>query len=128
MLKGVGKVQQEAHPQFALLLGDFLAYKINEDYMKFSGDTTQEGYEHFIKKTIQFLTQEIKQKLPKTTIYPVVGNNDSYTGDYGIVPNGKFFAETGNTWNSFLIDQESRQSFLQDFKTSGYYSAIIPHT
>lgn len=114
-------------PQFAMILGDFLGHNFIEDYQLYSGDFTLRGYQGFVKKTLQFLTLSIQKKFPNIPIYPAVGNNDSYDGDYEVVPRGQFFGDIANVWQPLLLDQKNKDIFSREVTAAGYYSVILPH-
>lgn len=120
------KINQQQHPRFGLILGDFLEHDNRRQYILYSGDRTFLGYQLFVKKTLQFMTDQFHVYLPKLEIYPVIGNNDSYSGDYRVVPDGKFLHDTASTWAGYLIGSENRASILRDFPTAGYYAVTVP--
>lgn len=120
------KVNQQEHPYFVLILGDFLAHDFRKKYIQYSGDSSFTGYQQFVKKTLQFLTYQIEQIFPKIDIYPAIGNNDSYTGDYEIVTKGKFFRETATTWDEFIKNKTNLENFRHSFPVAGYYAVILP--
>jgi hypothetical protein len=126
-LLALQKVNQTNKPQFVLVLGDFLAHSFRSKYKKYSSDNSKEGYTQFVKKTLQFLTYKLNQTFPDTSIYPVVGNNDSYTGNYNVVPNGAFLHDTANTWAVMIKDKNNQQAFLQLFPQGGYYAITLPY-
>lgn len=113
---------EEIKPQFVFVLGDFLAHHFDKKYKKFSGDSSKSDFDHFVKKTLQFLSYEIHKSFPQAEIYPVVGNNDSYTGDYGSVPNGKFFHDMEAVWSKLFINQANLTAFHKSFPIGGYYA------
>lgn len=113
---------QEIKPQYVFVLGDFLAHHFDKKYKKFSGDSSKADFANFVKKTLQFLTFEIQKSFPQSEIYPVVGNNDSYTGDYGTVPNGKFFNDMEAVWSKLIVGKNNLNSFHKTFPIGGYYA------
>lgn len=113
-------------PAFAMILGDFLAHDFREKYIDYSGDKSTEGFQKFVKKTFQFLTFEISQAFPNIDVYPVVGNNDTYSGDYQLVPRGKFFQDLTEIWSILIKDKENRESFKHEFPVAGYYQMTLP--
>ena len=113
-------------PEFVIMLGDFLAHDFQQNYQYYSGDTSQTGYQAFVKKTLQFLTAEIKTAIPNILVYPALGNNDSYNGDYGSVPNGMFYKDTASLWQP-LVGQQAG-TFDQTFPVAGYYAVAPPAT
>src|SRR5688572_17290688 len=46
-------VNEQDHPQFVFILGDFLAHHFRQKYRKYSGDRSIESYQAFVKKTLQ---------------------------------------------------------------------------
>lgn len=120
------RAYQNEHPQFVLILGDFLGHDYRAEYILYSRDPTKSGYQNFVKKTLQFLTSEIRQVIPEGDIYPIVGNNDSYTGDYGVVPKGEFFHDVSNIWATLIKDKSNQASFTRDFPQGGYYVVQSP--
>ena len=80
-----------------------------------------------MKKTFEFIINQVYQAVPNIDIYSAVGNNDSYIGNYIISPNSIFFQDTARTWVTLIHDQNNRDSLLKDFTKAGYYSVIAPH-
>lgn len=120
-LSNLQKAHQSEHPQFVIILGDFLGHDFRRDYAAYSGDKTKLGYEKFVKKILQFLTDEFNEVFPDIDIYPVVGNNDSYSGNYRSDPGGQFFQETAQTWAPLIKNKVNQLAFIQQFPVGGYY-------
>lgn len=118
-------VAAKDHPHFALFLGDALAHGFRAKYIYYSHDTSSEGYYAFVAKTFAFLSEELKSALPDIDVYPAVGNNDSYTGNYRVVPQGRFLADTAKTWSSLIVDEKNKLSFLHNFPDAGYYAVNV---
>ena len=121
------RMNQQEHPKFGLILGDFLVHQFRTRYILYSHDTSRAGYQNFVKKTLQFMTYKIHQTFPEIDVYAAVGNNDSYRGDYASVPNGKFFQETAQTWSTLIHDQANQNSLLRTFPQGGYYAVSLSH-
>ena len=68
----------------------------------------------------------IARRFPNTSVYPALGNNDSYCGDYQIEPSGQFLRATAKTWKGFLKNRSNSASFVRTFPMSGSYSIIAP--
>lgn len=115
------QVKLEKHPQFVLILGDFLSHNFREQYYRYSKDKTRASYHAFVKKTLQFLTNEIEKTFPQVDVYPLVGNNDSYTGDYSVIINGDFFRDTSITWSELIKNKNNLENFRSSFLKAGYY-------
>lgn len=124
-LSEIKTVQAKEHPAFVLVLGDFLAHDFKGRYKKYSGDGSSKGYQAFVQKTMQFLTQQIKQVFPTIDVYPAIGNNDSYTGNYTTVPKGPFLADMQATWSQFISNKSNQQEFKQTFANAGFYSVTL---
>ena len=122
-LQHAAQVAKDA--KFVIISGDFLSHHFNEDYYTHSGNTNPKALHAFINKTIAFVALMLKESFPNIPIYPVVGNNDSYCGDYQIQPAGKFLQATTEYWKGFFKNQGNTTAFLQTFPTGGYYT-ILP--
>ncbi|MHB1948665.1 MAG: metallophosphoesterase [Gammaproteobacteria bacterium] len=126
-LTAIDRVSKNEHPKFVLILGDFLAHDFHKKYVRYSGDKSRQGFENFVKKTLQFMTYEFAKEFPTIDVYPVVGNNDSYTGDYRVVPHGRFFQDVTDIWSTLIKNDANRESFKKDFPSGGYYVISIPN-
>lgn len=125
-LAEVTKVNLQDKPKFVLILGDFLAHDYRGQYTKYTGDKSRLGYQSFVKKTFQFLATEINKAFPQTDVYVVVGNNDSYTGDYSVIPRSGFFQDVAHAWADLIKNKTNKEHFLQFFPSSGYYAVTVP--
>lgn len=125
-LRAARETAKSRHAAFVVVLGDFLAHTYQYHYTFFSQDWRGTGYSQFVNKTLMFMTQEINRAFAGLDVYPVVGNNDSYGGDYSSRPNGAFFQETARTWSAFIKQPANRQAFEKQFPTAGYYAVTGP--
>jgi sphingomyelin phosphodiesterase acid-like 3 len=121
-LAEIKTIYQNEKPRFALILGDFLAHAFREQYVLFSHDHTFSGYQDFVRKTLEFMTMQIRAAIPAGDIYPAIGNNDSYTGDYSIVPHGAFLRDTAENWSHLMQDKNNQEAILTTFPKGGYYA------
>jgi sphingomyelin phosphodiesterase acid-like 3 len=121
-LAAIKMINQNEKSHFAFVLGDFLAHHFREQYILYSHDHTALGYQDFVKKTLQFLTAEIRQAIPNGDVYPVVGNNDTYTGDYSVVPDGAFLHDTAAIWSQLMQDHDNQRNMRNTFAKGGYYA------
>lgn len=113
--------------QFIIVLGDFLGHDYKKKYADFSGDTSAEGYQAFVKKTFEFLAIEFQQRFPSIDLYNLLGNNDSYIDDYVFDAKGTFFKDLANLW-SFLIKNPMNQAAMRaSFSNAGYYAVNFPN-
>jgi len=110
------------HPDFIVISGDFLAHDFQETYAKLTGTADPKAIDSFIDKTIAFVTRMIARRFPNTSVYPALGNTDSYCGDYQIEPSGQFLRTTAKTWKGLLKHRANSMSFLRTFPVSGSYS------
>lgn len=125
-LAAARKVAAEHHPQFVLILGDFLAHDMRAKYKKFTNDNSLAGFQSFVYKTLEFLNIEINQYFPKLDVYAVVGNNDTYAGDYVSSPNSQFFQDTAKIWSHLIKNPTNRAAMQKSFIRAGYYAVTIP--
>lgn len=114
-------------PDFIIISGDFLAHDFQETYAKQAGSSDPQAVDSFIDKTIAFVTLMITRRFPNTPVYPALGNNDSYCGDYQVEPGGEFLRATAQTWRGLLHSVSNASVFLRTFPVSGSYSVIAPH-
>jgi sphingomyelin phosphodiesterase acid-like 3 len=114
-------------PDFIMISGDFLSHDFQETYAKLSGGADPKAVHSFIDKTIAFVTWMIATRFPNTSVYPALGNNDSYCGDYQLEPSGQFLRATVKTWKSLLKNRSNSGSFVRTFPTRGSYSIIAPN-
>jgi sphingomyelin phosphodiesterase acid-like 3 len=115
------------HPDFIMISGDFLAHDFQDTYTKLTGSADPRAVDSFIDKTIAFVTRMIARRFPNTSVYPALGNNDSYCGDYQIEPNGQFLRATAKTWKGLLKNRPNSASFVRTFPRSGSYSIVAPN-
>lgn len=111
---------------FIIISGDFLAHDFQENYTKLRPGSAPHSVNLFINKTIGFVTWMFRRRFPHTPVYPALGNNDSYCGDYQLEPAGDFLRATARTWKSLLNSETNARSFLQTFPSSGSYTAGQP--
>lgn len=124
-LKAMQKRAQEQHARFVLLEGDYLGHDYRSLYKKFSSDSSFIAYRSFVKKTFEFLSLELKHFFPNTDIYTVLGNNDSYHGDYIAIPNGPFFKDTAIIFSRLINHSQNKKNMLNEFPTGGYYAVTV---
>jgi len=127
-------------PDFVIYSGDFLAHGFHEKFhdavgMLAAGDEPAAGdcrsgadppLQCFIDRTVEFVTQMLRQSFGEAPIYPVLGNNDSYCGDYQVDPVGPFVERAGATWSRMLIDPGNGVSFNATFRDGGHYVVSPP--
>ncbi len=108
-------------PRFVVITGDFLAHDFRSRF-----DRTAAGkivsYEDFVDRTLAFLALELGGAFPDAQFVPVVGNNDSYCGDYASSKNSPFLAHMAGAWAP-LVNRGAKTTFLETFPGMGHYSA-----
>jgi len=75
----------------------------------------------FTDKTVAFVTAQVRASVGNIPVMFAVGNIDSYTG-YG--PDSTFLSNNAETfYTQFVNGAADQQTFLNTFKSGGYYSA-----
>ena len=97
----------------------FLAHQFPEQYVKYSGDESQADYQVFTKKTLQYLAYKLNQATPQIDLYPVLGNNDSYNGNYNTEPQGAFLKDATDIFSTLIKNKNSRENFIHEFPNAG---------
>lgn len=111
---------------FIIFTGDFLAHNFHGRYEKVNNNNT-DGLDSFIDKTLSFFVMMFEKYFPKVPVYFCLGNNDSYSGDYDIVPEGDFLKKSAVLFAGGLLQlPDNRESFMGTFPIGGYYSIIPP--
>ncbi|MET0648970.1 MAG: metallophosphoesterase [Pyrinomonadaceae bacterium] len=118
--------QVSPRPDFVIISGDFLSHNFQQTYVSLTGNHEPAALESFIDKTIAFITLMIEERFPNTPVYPALGNNDSYCGDYNLAPGGRFLARTAQTWKGLIKERSNVGSFLKTFPASGSYVVSPP--
>lgn len=113
--------------KFVLVLGDTLGHEFRSKYKRYTGDRSPASSQAFIRKTLEFLTRQLSAAFPAADVYTIVGNNDSYQGDYYIVANNQFFADAGRIWSSLIKNPANRESMQKQFQLAGYYAVTLPN-
>lgn len=108
--------------QFILLLGDFLGHEYHRKFREYAKEHDANAYQIFTRKTLQFLSYMLATSFPNINMYPAVGNNDSYHGDYYVAPNGPFFEDTAKTWAMFIKDNTNKKIFKDEMRYAGFYA------
>lgn len=110
------------NPDFIIMTGDFICHDFEAKFKKFSGIDSNEEAHKFLDKTIKFVSYKIKQVFGDISVFPALGNNDSYCGDYQLEANGKFLKTFSDIWKKQINSPDMDKIFLQ----GGYYSATSP--
>jgi len=113
----------DPQPDFILISGDFLGHGFNKYFQKQTGNLGTEVYQSFVRKTIGFVALQLREAFPGVPIYPALGNNDSYCGDYQTEPAGPFLAALREIWRPLI--GSAAGTFDETFPLGGFYS--VPH-
>jgi sphingomyelin phosphodiesterase acid-like 3 len=111
------------HPAFALISGDFLAHEFRREFDAAASNHSDAAYRIFVRKTMQFLAQQLERAFPATMILPALGNNDEECGDYELQPSGPFLADTLPIVHR-LVGNAAGSGFERDWEGHGNYSAL----
>jgi len=111
-------------PAFVLVSGDFLAHGFRQKFDPAATDHSDAAYRIFVRKTMQFLGQQLEQTFPATPILPALGNNDEECGDYQLQPGGSFLADTLPILRR-LVSSAGVPGFDRDWRSYGNYSARV---
>lgn len=113
-------------PDFIIINGDFMSHKFNENFKHFTEIENTDTLNLFIEKTIRFIASMITKHYPETFIYPVLGNDDSYCGNYMVGPESEFLKMFSDTWEPMVNRNSENISFKKDFSKGGYSLVNFP--
>lgn len=116
----------EPNPDFVIISGDFLAHFFEDSIKADVAGLSTAQLDDFIFKTMSFVTNSLRKTFPKAIFYPVLGNNDSFCGDYMITPNGNFLKRITPLWLEMLNGKVDETAFKSSFMKGGYYTANSP--
>jgi sphingomyelin phosphodiesterase acid-like 3 len=102
----------------------FLAHGFRQEFDAAAKDHSDAAYRVFVRKTMQFLGQQLEQNFPATPILPALGNNDEECGDYELQPGGPFLADTLPILRR-LVGSAGGPGFDRDWQGYGNYSARV---
>ncbi len=126
LLKILGEVRKQASSSPVVLFqGDILAHKFRDTFFNLYGNKDETILRSFVHKTVEFFVYKLRRALHNDApVVFVLGNNDSYAGDYRLVPKGRFLAETaGLFYEMFLLREPDKSSFIETYSAGGYYKA-----
>lgn len=108
------------YPDFIMITGDFMSHNFNENYYHYSGNRSEDSLNIFIEKTIKFTSSMILKFFPESQIFPMLGNDDAYCGNYMVDPGGPFLKMVANVWEPFVNYKNSNEFFEEEFSKGGY--------
>jgi sphingomyelin phosphodiesterase acid-like 3 len=115
---------RERAPGFVTVTGDLIAHQFTCRYQTLFPGSSQQSYETFVEKTIQFVVDQLRAEFPGAPVYVSLGNNDSDCGDYRLDAGGSFLSKTAELVAEGL-PVGSRQDVLREFPAGGYYSVAM---
>jgi hypothetical protein len=120
-----GMNREVSDPDVVIVAGDFLAHDFQKKFQAATKLQDEPSYEAFVDKTIAFLASEFHVAFPRARFVPVIGNNDSYCGDYASTPNSPFLAHMAQAWKTAVAAPDAN-AWAAQFATGGYYSLPLP--
>jgi sphingomyelin phosphodiesterase acid-like 3 len=114
---------QNTHPAFIVISGDFLCHDFQANFSQYAPGSS-DSLQSFTSKTIWFMADMLNKYFPSTVVLPVLGNNDSYCGDYMLEPNGPFLSMFARAWVRLLRNNNpvADTAFIKQFSKGGYYT------
>lgn len=114
-------------PDFVLFPGDLLCHRFWTRYPELTGDTSKQGLLAFIEKTADYFLREVTRRFPDVPVFPALGNNDSFEGDFHIVPDSPYLAVTAPLIARLALKNDTdRSGFLETYPHLGCYSVPLP--
>lgn len=113
-------------PDFIIINGDFLAHSFEKNFMNFAHTTDTAALHDFTIKTFDYIVSSIEQAFPNAVLFPTLGNNDSFCGDYEVETPGSFLTRTAPIWQKHLNKLVNVEDFNKTYKKGGYYVAKSP--
>jgi sphingomyelin phosphodiesterase acid-like 3 len=112
-------------PQVIVVPGDFLAHGFRGLWRAChsSGFEDEAAYRDFTAKTIEFVLLRLAAKFPHAQIVPVLGNNDSDRGDYG-VPSAEWLRLLAKELPG-ITENQGKTADWSHYATGGYYSTKL---
>ena len=106
-----------------ILQGDLLSHGFKEKFFELYGNEDEAALRSFVQKTLKFIALELRNAVAgDIPVVFVLGNNDSYAGDYKIIPQGQFLEDTTMLfYNTFLLEKPSFSAFSSTYQAGGYY-------
>jgi sphingomyelin phosphodiesterase acid-like 3 len=113
-------------PDFVIIPGDFLAHEFGKHH-----DFNHQDIQQTLRVPLAMVDAALKNhKIGDAGIFPAIGNNDSYCGDYctslhKLGSLGNFFFDTEKTWEPYTAKNNPDTDFRSKFIRGGYYSATL---
>jgi sphingomyelin phosphodiesterase acid-like 3 len=111
----------------AVFPGDILVHDFETRFYTLYGSQDEAAMRSFLCKTATFFAMEVRAHLGNIPVMFMLGNNDSYEGDFKIEPNSQFLTDTAEPFYTYFLNSVAdHNDFLSTYKTGGYYSATPP--
>ncbi len=114
-----------SNPPVVIISGDFLAHGFREKFDKLVRNHDDAHYAAFVDETMRFLANEFRTAFPRARLLPVIGNSDSYCGDYQGAPSSAFLASMASSFGG-SVGASDPNAFAAQFATGGYYTVPLP--
>ena len=79
---------------FTLVTGDLLVHHFREQFNAVATDHDDAAFRNFVRKSVEFVALQFKQRSPGRPVFLSLGNNDDECGDYATQPDGPFLQDT----------------------------------
>jgi sphingomyelin phosphodiesterase acid-like 3 len=113
--------------QVVIFPGDILAHQFPEKFFKLYGEEDYDALRSFVYKTVVFFATQVRERMGSIPVMFTLGNNDSYAGDYLLVPGGAFLADTAEAfYSTFLLGWADRKNYFSTYPAGGYFVAEPP--
>ena len=107
--------------------GDILAHHFPETFFELYGEEDPEALRSFVYKTVVFFATQVRQRFGDIPVMFTLGNNDSYAGDYQLIPGGAFLADTAHVfYDTLLLGRADRENYFSSYPAGGYFVAEPP--
>lgn len=113
--------------KFVMMLGDVLSHGFRDEYRNYARDKTYAGFLSFIRKTEEFALMQMSDTFDNWDVYPVVGNNDFFAGDYAPSPRAQYYEHTADVWSDLIKNPAICESVEAQFSKAGYYAVDVPN-
>lgn len=114
------------NPEFITINGDFLAHSFEPTFQSMAQTTDPKALQDFTVKTMDYIVGSISKTFPGTPIFPTLGNNDAFCGDYEIRTPGSFLSRTAPIFLKNLRGHVDQTAFNKTYKDGGYFVADNP--
>ena len=113
--------------QAVIFPGDILAHHFHETFFELYGEEDHDALRSFVYKTVVFFATQVRERLGNVPVMFTLGNNDSYAGDYQLVPGGAFLTDTADMfYDAFLLGWADRNNYFSTYTAGGYFVAESP--